>query len=183
MNFIRICEWENFLQKWCFESWLMKQHRIYISFTILNNVQMFNRFITEKQHTNKIQEHAVENKVYILAEKVSMFQDCAFVFLWLYGDILLQILNATGNFQSAGLFGIVERCMRRYSPDLARVIFCLFSELKGQRFADIPDIQHYMTTFLKCILVNEFQEYFQQWQCRLEKCIASKERRVHSSQY
>jgi hypothetical protein len=43
--------------------------------------------------------------------------------------------------------------------------------MKGQRFADIPDIQH--MTLLQDILENGFQDYFQQWHHRLTKCTAS----------
>jgi hypothetical protein len=50
-----------------------------------------------------------------------------------------------------------------YSPDLA---------LKGQRFADIPDIQLNMTALLRGIPENDFQDCFRQWHHRLTKCIA-----------
>jgi histone-lysine N-methyltransferase SETMAR len=50
-----------------------------------------------------------------------------------------------------------------YSPDLAPCNFWLFPKLKnalkGQRFADIPDIQCNMT-LLRGILENDFQDCF-----------------------
>jgi hypothetical protein len=62
-----------------------------------------------------------------------------------------------------------------YSPDLAPCNFWLFPKLKnalkGQRFADIPDIQHNMTTLLRGIPENDFQNCFRQWHHRLTKCI------------
>jgi hypothetical protein len=45
--------------------------------------------------------------------------------------------------------------------------------LKGQRFADIPDIQRNVTTLLRCIPENDFQDCFRQWHHRLTKYIAS----------
>jgi hypothetical protein len=65
-----------------------------------------------------------------------------------------------------------------YSPDLGLCDFWLFPKLKnalkGQRFADIPDIQHNMM-LLRGIPENDSQDCF--WQChhRLTKCIASQE--------
>jgi hypothetical protein len=51
-----------------------------------------------------------------------------------------------------------------YSPNLAPCEFWLFSKLKnplkGQRFADIPDIQRNVTTLLRGILKNDFQDCF-----------------------
>jgi hypothetical protein len=58
-----------------------------------------------------------------------------------------------------------------YSRDLAPCDFWLFTQLKyalkGQRFADIPDIQHNLTTLLQGIPENNFQDCFQQWHHRL----------------
>jgi hypothetical protein len=62
-----------------------------------------------------------------------------------------------------------------YSPDLAPCNFWLFPKLKdalkGQRFADIPDIERNVTS-LRGIPENDFQECFRQWHHRLTKCIA-----------
>jgi hypothetical protein len=62
-----------------------------------------------------------------------------------------------------------------HSPDLASCEFWLFPKLKnalkGQRFADIPDIQHNMTTLLRGIRKTIFKT-FRQWHHRLTKCIA-----------
>jgi hypothetical protein len=49
-----------------------------------------------------------------------------------------------------------------YSPDLASCDFWLFlllkNALKGQRFADIPDIQCSVTMLLRVIPANNFQD-------------------------
>jgi hypothetical protein len=64
-----------------------------------------------------------------------------------------------------------------YSPKLAPCDIWLFpklkSALKGQRFADIPDIQRNVTTLLRGVPENDFQDCFRQWHHRLTKCIAS----------
>jgi hypothetical protein len=64
-----------------------------------------------------------------------------------------------------------------YSPDLApcdfRLIPKLKNSLKGQSFADIPDIQRNVTRLLRGIPENDFQDCFRQWHHRLTKCIAS----------
>jgi hypothetical protein len=44
--------------------------------------------------------------------------------------------------------------------------------LKGQRFADISDIQHNVT-LLRGIPNNDFQDCFQEWHHHLTKCIAA----------
>jgi hypothetical protein len=46
------------------------------------------------------------------------------------------------------------------------------SALKGQRFADIPDIQCNVI-LLRDIPENDFQDCFRKWHHRLTKCIAS----------
>jgi len=64
-----------------------------------------------------------------------------------------------------------------YSPDLAPCDFWLFPELKnslkGQRFADLSDIQRNVKKLLRGITENDFQDCLQQWHHRLTKCIAS----------
>jgi hypothetical protein len=45
--------------------------------------------------------------------------------------------------------------------------------LKGRIFADLPDIQHSVTTLLRGIPENDFQDSFRQWHHHLTKCIAS----------
>jgi hypothetical protein len=64
-----------------------------------------------------------------------------------------------------------------YSPDLAPCNFWLFPKLKdalkGQRFADLSDIQCNMKTLLQGIPENDFQDCFRQWHHHLTKCIAS----------
>jgi hypothetical protein len=55
-----------------------------------------------------------------------------------------------------------------YLPDLSHCDFWLFPKLenalKGQRFVDIPDIQRNVTTLLRGIPENDFQDCFRQWQ-------------------
>jgi hypothetical protein len=64
-----------------------------------------------------------------------------------------------------------------YSPDLAPCDFWLFPKLKnalkGQRFADIPDVQRNVTMLLRCIPENDFEDCFQLWHHHLMKRIAS----------
>jgi len=64
-----------------------------------------------------------------------------------------------------------------YSPDLAPCDFWLFPKLKnalkGQRFADLSDIQRNVKTLLRVIPENDFQDCFRQLHHRLTKCIAS----------
>ena len=61
-----------------------------------------------------------------------------------------------------------------YSPDLAPCDFWLFPKLKnalkGQRFADLFDIQRKVKTLLRGIPENDFQNCFRQWHHRLTKC-------------
>jgi hypothetical protein len=63
-----------------------------------------------------------------------------------------------------------------YSLDFAPCDFWLFPKfknaLKGQRFADIPDIQRNMT-LTRSIPENDFQDCFRQWHHRLTNCTAS----------
>jgi hypothetical protein len=65
-----------------------------------------------------------------------------------------------------------------YSPDLSLLQFFgsfkkLRNALKGQGFADTPDIQRNVTTLLRGIQENAFQACSRQWHHRLMKCIAS----------
>ena len=64
-----------------------------------------------------------------------------------------------------------------YSPDFAPCYFLLFPKLKnalkGQRFADLSDIQRNVKKLLQGIPENDFQDCFQQWHHRLTKCVAS----------
>ena len=64
-----------------------------------------------------------------------------------------------------------------YSPDLAPCDFWLFpklkNSLKGQRFADLSEIQRDVKTLLRGIPENDFQDCFRQLHHRLTKCVAS----------
>ena len=49
----------------------------------------------------------------------------------------------------------------------------LKNALKGQRFAELSDIERNVKTLLRGIPENDFQDCFRQWHHRLTKCIAS----------
>jgi len=65
-----------------------------------------------------------------------------------------------------------------YSPDLAPADFFLFSKLKttlkGRRFQTIEEIKENVTRELRAITESAFQEAFQKWEKRWERCIASR---------
>jgi len=64
-----------------------------------------------------------------------------------------------------------------YSPYLVPCDFWLLPKLKnalkGQRFADLSDIQRNVKTLLRGIPEHDFQDCFRQWHHRRMKCIAS----------
>jgi len=65
-----------------------------------------------------------------------------------------------------------------YSPDVAPADFFLFPKLKttlkGCHFQTIDNIQENAITELHAITESAFQEAFQQWKKRWERCIASR---------
>jgi len=65
-----------------------------------------------------------------------------------------------------------------YSPDLAPADFFLFPKLnatlKERRFQTIEEIQENAIRELRAITETAFQEAFQQWKKRWERCIASR---------
>jgi len=65
-----------------------------------------------------------------------------------------------------------------YSPDLAPADFFLFPKLKttleGRRFKTIGKIQENAIRELRAITESAFQEAFQQWEKRWERCIVSR---------
>jgi len=65
-----------------------------------------------------------------------------------------------------------------YSPDLAPADFFLFLKLKTtlrrRRFQTIEEIQENAIRQLCAITESAFQEAFQQWKKRWERCIASR---------
>ena len=65
-----------------------------------------------------------------------------------------------------------------YSSDLAPADFFLFPKLKttlkGRRFQTIEEIQENATIELRAIISSAFQEAFQKWKKRWERCIASR---------
>ena len=62
-----------------------------------------------------------------------------------------------------------------YSPDLAPCDFFLFPKLKGvikgTRFEDVEAIKRAVTTELRGIPEESFQQCIEAWQRRMEKCI------------
>ncbi|KAK8400109.1 hypothetical protein O3P69_003065 [Scylla paramamosain] len=64
---------------------------------------------------------------------------------------------------------------RPYSPDLAPCDFFLFPKLKevmkGTRFDDADDIKKAVTTELRSIPQESFQQCMQAWQRRMDKCM------------
>ena len=65
-----------------------------------------------------------------------------------------------------------------YSPDLAPADFSCFpnlTTLKGRRFQTTEEIQENAIRELRVITESAFQEPFQQWKKRWERCIASSE--------
>jgi len=65
-----------------------------------------------------------------------------------------------------------------YSPDLAPADFFLFPKLKTtlkeSLFQTIEEIQENAIRVLRAITESAFQEAFQQWMKRWERCIASR---------
>ncbi|PNF38762.1 hypothetical protein B7P43_G14057, partial [Cryptotermes secundus] len=64
-----------------------------------------------------------------------------------------------------------------YSPDLAPCDFFLFPEmkikLKGRRFDTVEEIQAETQTVLNTITKKDFQDAFQKWQKRWDRCMRS----------
>jgi len=67
--------------------------------------------------------------------------------------------------------------MLPYFPDLAPVDFFVFpklkSSLKGHRFQTVEEIEENSTWDLRTIPQNMFQDSFQNWNKRWERCIKS----------
>lgn len=63
-----------------------------------------------------------------------------------------------------------------YSPDLAPCDFFLFprmkKDMKGHRFSDVEEVKKKTRMELAAIQTDEFERCFQQWEHRLDKCIA-----------
>jgi len=64
-----------------------------------------------------------------------------------------------------------------YSPDLAPCDFFLFPrmkrDLKGKHFQNVEEVKEKTTEALKAITLPEFQNCFEQWKKRWDKCIDS----------
>ena len=72
----------------------------------------------------------------------------------------------------------VCRIQPPYSPNLAPADFFLFpklkSTLKGRRFHTIEEIKENSLQDLRAIPQNTFQDAFQNWKQRWERCIKSR---------
>jgi hypothetical protein len=66
-----------------------------------------------------------------------------------------------------------------YSPDVAPCDFFLFSKmkikLKGRRFDTVEEIQAETQTALKTLTKKDFQDAFQKWQKRWDRCARPQE--------
>jgi len=66
-----------------------------------------------------------------------------------------------------------------YSPDLALCDFFLFSgmkrDLKGKLFQNVEEVRGKTTEALKTVTLQEFQNCFEGWKRRWDKCIVSQE--------
>jgi hypothetical protein len=73
--------------------------------------------------------------------------------------------------------GITQLLHSPYSPDLAPYDFFLFPRinkvLKQKRFADVEEVKEKTTGAIKGITLEEFQDCFETWKTRLDRCIAS----------
>jgi hypothetical protein len=45
--------------------------------------------------------------------------------------------------------------------------------LNGKCFADVEEVKKKTTEALKCITLQEFQDCFEKWTTRLDRCVAS----------
>ncbi|GFW82750.1 putative transposase [Trichonephila clavipes] len=64
-----------------------------------------------------------------------------------------------------------------YSPDLSPCDFFLFpklkNHLKGYHFGTLENIQTAVTDQLKAVPISEFHQCYEEWQKRLQRCVAS----------
>ena len=64
-----------------------------------------------------------------------------------------------------------------YSPDLSPCDFFLFPKLKfhfkGRHFGTVENIEKAVTDQLKAIPVSDYQRYYEEWEQRLQRCVAS----------
>jgi histone-lysine N-methyltransferase SETMAR len=103
--------------------------------------------------------------------------------MWKNGDWLLHHDNA-----SAHTLLIVREFLTKnnmttvphpaYSPDLAPYNFCSFPKmklwLKGLRFASIEEVQAESQYIPNKLTPADFNEWFQNWQNRWDRCIQAK---------
>ena len=102
--------------------------------------------------------------------------------LWWSGEWLLHHENAPAHTTlSVRQFlmknGMTTALHPPYSPDLAPCDFFLFPRmkrgLKGKCFQNVEEVSEKMTEALKAITLQEFQNCFEQWKKRWDKCIDS----------
>lgn len=102
--------------------------------------------------------------------------------LWRNGNWVLQHDNAPAHTalktrEFLGQTNTIVAPHPPYSPDLAPADFFLFpkmkSKLKGRRFDTIEEIQHSSQEVLNTLQEQDFQQAFQQWQRRWNRCIAA----------
>jgi transposase len=100
--------------------------------------------------------------------------------MWKNGDWLLRHDNAPahtsvilGEFLTKNNMTSVPH--PAYSPDLAPCNFYVFSKMKprlnGRRFVSIEEIQAESQQVLNMLTPEEFNECFQKWQNRWDRCI------------
>ena len=102
--------------------------------------------------------------------------------LWLSGDWLLHHDNTPAHTvlsvqQSLTENGMTTASHPTFSPDLVPSAFILFLRmkrgLKGKGFQNVKEVGKKTTEALKAIPLKEFQNCFEQWKKRWEKCIDS----------
>jgi len=100
--------------------------------------------------------------------------------LWRSGDWLLHHDNAPAHTALSVPQFLTKNRMTTashhpYSPDLAPCDFFLFPrmkrDLKGKRFQNVDEVKEKTTEALKDTILQEFQNCFEQWKKRWDKCI------------
>jgi histone-lysine N-methyltransferase SETMAR len=101
--------------------------------------------------------------------------------LWQSGELWLHHENAPAHKALSMQQFLTKNSMTQllhppYSPDLAPCDFLLFplmkKVLKGIRFGDVEEVKK-TTETLKGITLKEFQDCFEKWKPRSDRCIAS----------
>lgn len=134
-------------------------------------------------HSEYVPEHQTVNQVFYLSvlrrlrESVRLKRPD----LWRSGDWFFHHDNAPAHTAISVREFLAKNRMTPlphppYSPDLAPCDFFLFSrmkrELKGKRFADIPEVKRESKAALQGIGKDEYKRCFAQWKKRLNQCIS-----------